>query len=55
MKSYERTINKIMKVERCDRATAEKFLALSKRLTSPDFTVEEGKLIYAELEALRRN
>ena len=55
MKSYEKAINKIMKAEHCDRAKAEKFFVLSKRLTAPDFTSEEGKQIYAELEALRRN
>lgn len=55
VKTYEKKIQRIMEVERCDRAKAERFFELSKMLTSPNFTPEIGKEIYIELEALRTN
>lgn len=55
MTTRERKLRKIMKVERCDRETAERFYKLSKRLLSDDFTPEVGKEVFAELEALRNS
>jgi hypothetical protein len=54
MASYERKIKNIMKTEHCDRAKAKRFLELSNRMTSTDFTSELGKQIYLELETLRK-
>ena len=53
MTPYERAIKKIMKIERCDYSTAERFYELSKKLTAEDFTSEVGKKVYAELLVLR--
>ena len=44
-----------MKVESCNREKAERFLALSEKLTSADFTPEIGREVFVELEALRNS
>ena len=53
MTTLERTLKHIMEVEKCDCWKAMRFYELSKKLTSPDFTPEVGKQVYAELARLR--
>lgn len=53
MTKKERFIKRTTAVECCSAEDAEKFYNLKARLESPDFTPEEGKAIYKEMEELR--